>query len=59
MFPSTMPALVQDRLAELHHQTHRAALAHAARGTRRQPPPGLRAALTGWARRLRPAPEGL
>ena len=57
-------ALAQARLADLHRQAERAALARAARQARRarrQQPghraPGVRAFVTAWARRLRPAPE--
>ena len=58
MHPTTMQALGQARLAELHHQAQRAALARAARHARHaanQPSgghgPGLLAAVTRWARR--------
>ncbi len=63
MQPTTMQALGQARLADLHRQAERASLARAARQARRvrtqsgRRTPGLLAALTGWARRLRPAPE--
>jgi hypothetical protein len=64
MQPTTVQHLGQARLAELHHQAQRAALARAgrqARRARRQQPgqhtPGLLATLTGRARRPRPAPE--
>jgi hypothetical protein len=64
MHPTTVQALGQARLAELHHQAHRDALARAARqarrARRRQPgghAPGLLAAITAWARRPRPEPE--
>jgi len=52
----TIRDLGQSRLADLHAQARRDALAHAARrprSTRR--PPRLLAALTGWARRGAPA----
>ncbi len=63
MQPTTMQALGQTRIADLHHQAQRAALARAVRQARRVRwqsagrTPGLLAALTGWARRPRPAPE--
>jgi len=63
MQPTTKQALGQARLADLHHQAQRASLARAARQARRvrrqsgRRTPGLLAALTGWARRTRPAPE--
>ena len=63
MHPTTWRALGQARLADLHRQAQRDALARAARQARRarrQPPgypaPRLLAALTSWARRPRPAP---
>jgi hypothetical protein len=58
---TTVQALGQARLAELHHQAQRDALARAARRARRQRPrhraPGVLAAVTAWARRPKPAPE--
>ena len=60
---TTVQALGQARLADLHHQAQRASLARAARQARRmrrqsgRRTPRLLAALTGWARRPRPAPE--
>jgi len=62
---TTVQALGQARLTELHRQAHRDALARAARQAsraRRQHPghrgPAILAAVTAWARRPRPAPEG-
>jgi hypothetical protein len=56
---TTMQALGQARLAELHHQAQRDALVRAARGTRRRQRGrrglGLLAAITGRARRGAPA----
>jgi hypothetical protein len=58
MQPTTIQHLGQARLAELHHQAQRDALAraaHQARRTRRQPGghrPVLLAVVTRWARRL-------
>jgi hypothetical protein len=64
MHPATAQALGQARLAELRHQVEHAGLARAAgrvrRGRRQQteyPGRGVLAALTGWARRPKPAPE--
>lgn len=64
MPPTTMQTLGQVRLADLHHQAQRAALARAARQARRarRQQPGYRAtgilaALTARARRPAPAPE--
>ena len=63
MQPTTAQALGQARLADLHHQAEREALARAARQARaahsqpRDHAPGILAALTGWARRPGPAPE--
>ncbi len=64
MQPTTARALGQARLADLHHQAQRAALARAARQARRaqQRQPGYRvtaimAALTARARRPAPEPE--
>lgn len=64
MTPTTVQALGQARLAGLHHQADRAALARAARHTRRTRrqqagyrAPGALAAMTSWARRSRPASE--
>jgi hypothetical protein len=60
---TTVQALGQARLADLHHQAHRASVARAARQARRarrrsgRRTTGLLAAVTGWARRPRPAPE--
>jgi hypothetical protein len=61
---TTVQALGQARLSELHHQAQRDALARAsrqARRARRQQPgsraPGVLSAVTAWARRLRAAPE--
>jgi hypothetical protein len=57
-------ALGRAHLAELHRQSQRDALAHAARQSRhaRRPEPGHRTpgilrSVTAWARRPRPAPE--
>ena len=64
MHPTTAQALGQARLADLHHQAQRDALARAARQARRarrqqsgDHSPGILAAVTAWARRPRPAPE--
>ena len=63
MQPTTIQALGQARLADLHQQAQRASLASAGRHPRRvrrqsgRRTPGLLAALTGWARRTSPAPE--
>jgi hypothetical protein len=63
MHPTTMQAVGQARLADLHHQAQRAALARTARQARRarsQPAdhaPGILAAFTAWARRPGPEPE--
>jgi hypothetical protein len=60
MQPTTVQALGQARLAELHQQAQRAALARAARRSgrpRRGGAPGLLTSLTGRAHRPRPAPE--
>lgn len=64
MLPTTMQALGQARLADLHRQAQGAALARAARQARRarrnQPgyrATGILAALTAWARRPAPEPE--
>ncbi len=60
---TTVQALGQARLADLHHQAQRASLARAARQARHvrrrsgRRTPGLLTALTGWARRPTPAPE--
>jgi hypothetical protein len=58
---TTIQALGQARLAELHDQARRDALARAARRDRRQDTihrtPRLPAALTRWARRHAAAPE--
>ena len=58
MHPTTTQALGQARLAELHHQAQRDALARAARQARHAAKqqsgghgPGLLAAVTRWARR--------
>ena len=60
---TTIQALGQARLAELHDQARRDALARAARRARRQDAihraPRLLAVLTRWARRLAAAPESL
>ena len=60
----TTQALAQARLADLHRQAQRAALARAARQARRARRrssgtlvPAVLAAVTAWPRRLRPAPE--
>jgi hypothetical protein len=57
-------ALGQARLAEMHHQAQRAALASAARQAHRAqrqqagyPGLGVLAALTAWLRHPKPAPE--
>jgi hypothetical protein len=62
---TTVQALGQARLAELHRQAHRDALARAARQARRvrrqqsgHRGPGILSAVTAWARRPRPAAEG-
>lgn len=63
MQPTIAQALGQARLAALHHQAERDALARAARQARRarsqswDHAPGILAALTAWARRPRPEPE--
>jgi hypothetical protein len=63
MHPTTMQALAQAQLADLHHQAHRHALARATRQTRRarsqsgDHAPAIPAALTGQARRPSPEPE--
>jgi hypothetical protein len=64
MMHTTAQALGRARLAELHRQAQRDALATAARQARRagrQQPghrtPGILAAVTAWAHRSRPAPE--
>jgi len=61
---TTVQALAQARLAELHQQAQRDALVRAARQVRRARrqqsgyhAPGILAAMTAWARRPRPAPE--
>ena len=64
MQPTTIQALGQARLADLHHQAQRASLARAvrqARPVREQSgrrTPGLLAALPGWACRPKPAATG-
>ena len=59
-YPTTVQALGQARLAELHYQAQRAAQARAARrarqNQRRQHVPGFLGGLAGWARRPGPAP---
>jgi len=63
MQPTIAQALGQARLAALHHQAERDALARAARQARRarsqswDHAPGILAALTAWARRPGPEPE--
>jgi hypothetical protein len=63
MQPTTAQALGQARLADLHHQAERDALARAARQGRParsqswDHAPGILAALTGWAHRRGPASE--
>jgi hypothetical protein len=58
MYPTNAQALGQARLADLHRQAQRAALARATRRARRhQRGPRLLASLTGWAHRPRPTPE--
>ena len=64
MHPTTTQALGQARLADLHRQAQRDALARAARQARRGRRQqsgghgsGILAARTGRARRPRPAPE--
>lgn len=63
MEATTIQALGQARLADLHHQAQRASLARAARRARRvrrqsgRRTLGLLAGFTGWARRPDPAPE--
>jgi hypothetical protein len=66
MQPATAQALGQARLAELHHQAQRDALARAARQARhaRQQQseghePGLLTAVTRWARHTGTAPGSL
>jgi hypothetical protein len=63
MHYTTAQALGQARLADLHGQAQREALARAARHARRSHSayrlPGLLAALTPRARRPRPLPESL
>lgn len=60
---TTVQALGQARLADLHRQAERASLARAARQARHvrwrsgRRTPGRLGALTGWARRPSPAPE--
>jgi hypothetical protein len=61
---TTLQALGQARLAEIHRQAQRDALARAARQARRArrqqsgyPGRAVLAAVTAWARRPRPAPE--
>jgi hypothetical protein len=61
--PTTVQHLGQARLAELHHQAQRDALARAARQARRARRrqsgghrPGFLAAITRWARRPETAP---
>lgn len=56
--------LLQARLADLHRQAQRAELVRAARQARHArgrpsgtPAPAVLAAVTAWARRLRPAAE--
>ena len=63
---TTVQALGQARLAQLHDQAWRDALARAARRPRRawrqhstHRTPGLLAVLTRWARRRAAAPESL
>ena len=65
MYPMTM-YVGQARLAEMHEQAERDALARAFRQARRvqrlhsgQNSPGLLATVVHWARRPGPAPEGL
>lgn len=59
MHHTTVQALGQARLADLHRQAQRDALGRAARRARRarQRTPALPAAFTWRARRPRPAPE--
>jgi len=57
---TTVQALGQARLAEMHRQAQRDALARTARRQHSTThAPGLRATLTRWARRLGPAPGSL
>jgi hypothetical protein len=56
MHPATIWTLAQAHLADLHRHARGAALVRAARPPRA---PGLRATLTGWARRPRPEPESV
>ena len=60
---TTVQALGQARLADMHRQARRDSLARAARRSRRQHSThhatGLRGALTRWARRLGPAARSL
>jgi hypothetical protein len=60
---TTVQALGQARLADLHRQAQCASLARAARQARQvrrrsgRRMPGRLGVVTGWARRPRPAPE--
>ena len=63
---TTIQALGQARLAELHRQAQRDSLARTARQARRarqqqsgHPARGILAVVTTWARRPRPAPRSL
>jgi hypothetical protein len=64
MYPTTIHDVGKARLAEMHEQAQRDALAHAVRAARRarqrqrgQRAPGLLTAVTRWARRPEPAEE--
>jgi hypothetical protein len=57
MQPTTAQALGQARLAALHHQAERDALARPARSQSWDHTPGILAALTGWAHRRGPGSE--
>ena len=60
---TTVQAVGEARLADMHRQAQRDSLVRAARRAQREHStrhaPGLRAALTRWARRLGPAPGSL
>ena len=57
MMHTTAQALGRARLAELHRQAQRDALARAARQEPGYRTPGILNSVTAWARRPRPAPE--
>lgn len=65
MHYTTAQSLGRARIADLHRQARRDALARAARQARRarrqrsgQGGPGVGTVVTAWTRRPRPAPEG-